>query len=98
MESGTHNGVHEERNCMKSLLDAVKRYRKENYLFSQVHPVAALEGSLCEFVYERTRALENENHRLRAALRDVLDSEVVKTAPFAGYSEALDRARTILAQ
>lgn len=43
-----------------------------------------------------TLELEIENKILRVALKDVLESEVVINAPFASYSEALDRARHVL--
>lgn len=39
-----------------TLMNAVRRYRKQNYLFSQLHPVAALEAGLCEFIREREKA------------------------------------------
>jgi len=36
-------------------------------------------------------------YELETRLRDVLESEVVKQAPFAGYSEAIARAKDTLA-
>lgn len=46
--------------------------------------------------HEYVTGLEAKNACLRKALERVLNSEVVKNAPFAGYSEALSDAREAL--
>jgi hypothetical protein len=48
------------------------------------------------WVIEEVKRLEVENARLRDALESVLESEVLKHAPFVGYSEAIANAREVL--
>jgi hypothetical protein len=56
------------------------------------------EGYQCIKVcrYEVVEKLETENARYREALKSVLESEVLRNAPFVGYSEAVANAREAL--